>query len=299
MVIYFGNDLDQINDEVLGLKDSKKIVFDGDFSSIFDEINQSSLFGQPKNIIITDADFLLDKSEEASELIDTLNKNDSEVFCLVKNDKLDKFNPIVKKLKIKLIKKNKITDFNKFDEIKKICLEENINFDSQKTFEKFVDHLANNYLFVKSEIEKIKIYCGDRKVTEKDIEEIMLDNFEGNIFLLNTYILRNQLKESLNLYNKLISLKHQPVEIIQIISSQIFKVKLYKEALNQNLPFTQINSNLQITPFQARQMAYVKDISLGKINFILDKLFELDTNIKMGLVDPNQSFKFFLAFINL
>lgn len=299
MVIYFGNDLDQINDQVLGLKDSKRIAFNGDISFVLDEINQSSLFNNPKFVVISDAIFLLDESEQASNLIDQLNKAESEVICLVKNDKLDKFNPLIKKLKIKIIKKNKINDFNKTDEIKKLCAEEGIKFDSQQTFQKFVDHLANNYLFAKSEINKIKIYCGDSPITSQNIDEIMLDNFEGNIFLLNTYILTNQLNKSLDLYNKLISLKHQPIEIIQIISTQIFKVKLYKMALIQNLPFSQINVDLQITPFQARQMNYINHVSIQKINLILDKLFELDTNIKKGLVDPNQSFKFFLASINL
>ncbi|MDE6477510.1 MAG: hypothetical protein K2L48_05040, partial [Mycoplasmoidaceae bacterium] len=291
MVIYFGNDLDQINDQVLGLKDSKRITFNGDISFVLDEINQSSLFFEPKNIVISEAEFLLDKSEESSKLIEELNNNESEVICLVKNDKIDKFNPLVKKLKIKLIKKNKFNDFNKVNEIKKICAEQNIKFDSQQTFQKFVDHLANNYLFAKSEINKIKIYCGDNLVTSKNIDEIMLDNFEGNIFLLNTYILTNQLNKSLNLFNKLISLKHQPIEIIQVIATQIHKVKLYKLALIQKLSFSQINTDLQITPFQAKQMNYVNYISIEKINLILDKLFELDISIKKGLVDQNQSFK--------
>lgn len=299
MVIYYGNDLEQINSLFLNNKDCMKLYFNGEISYIFDEINQTSLFGSPKEIVIYDADFLLDKSEQASDLINDLNSIDSQVTCLVKNDKLEKFNPIIKKLKIKTIKKNKINDFNKTDEIRKISLEQNLQFDSQDTFNKFIDHLSCNYLFVKSEIEKIKLYCGNKKVTSKDIEDIMLDNFEGNIFLLNNYLLTNQLEKSLSLYKKLINLKHQPIEIIQIISAQVFKIKLYKKALLQNLPFSQIASDLQITSFQVKQMHYVNSVSLVKIELILERLYELDLNIKKGLVDPHQSFKLFLASINL
>ncbi len=296
MVVYFGNDLSQINDEILNLKNIKKINYCGDNNLVFDDLSQLTLFGSYENVVISDADFLLKQSKENEKLINFLINFDIPVFCTVKSDKIDNFcSTVANNKQVKLIKKTILNAYNKSDEIKKMCQELEIKFDSNITFNILIQSLPNNFLLIKSELNKLKLYVQDSAVTKNDLSDILIENLDSNIFQLVNYLLTNNVKSSLALYKKLINSKHQPIEIIQIMSTQLMKFKFLKMALSQGSKANEISSDLGISPYQLRQMSFINKISIEKLNRILNQLFELDCNIKKGILDPFQSLEFYLV----
>lgn len=296
MVVYFGNDLSQINDEILNLKNIKKINYCGDNNLVFDDLSQLTLFGSYENVVISDADFLLKQSKENEKLINFLINFDIPVFCTVKSDKIDNFcSTVANNKQVKLIKKTILNAYNKSDEIKKMCQELEIKFDSNITFNILIQSLPNNFLLIKSELNKLKLYVQDSAVTKNDLSDILIENLDSNIFQLVNYLLTNNVKSSLALYKKLINSKHQPIEIIQIMSTQLMKFKFLKMALSQGSKANEISSDLGISPYQLRQMSFINKISIEKLNRILNQLFELDCNIKKEILDPFQSLEFYLV----
>ncbi len=299
MVIYYGNDLEQINHQELKCNNPLKINYLDDISSIYDELNQLSLFNQQDAIFIYDSTFLLDKDEKVSELINFLANYHIEVYCFVKNDKLDNFNQTVKNKKIKTIKKAQINPYNKTKEVKIICDELNIKTDSYQTYNYLVDSLPENYLMIKNELNKLLIYSEGKLITKKYIDEILIKNSESNIFLLINYLLQNNINVSLDLYENLINLKYQPIEIIQIMATQLFKIKLFKKATITSCNLDAELKELKITPYQVKQLSYVNKLNLSKIEQIENAFFDLDCNIKKGLIDPYQGLKYLISSINL
>lgn len=299
MVIYYGNDLDQINNQDLKCNNPLKIDYLDDVSSIYDELNQISLFNQPDAVFIYNAIFLLDEDQKSSALINYLTNYEIEVYCFIKNDKLDNFNPSIKNKKIKTIKKTQINAFNKAKEVMAICDELKVKTDDYQTYNYLVDCLPDNYLMIKNELNKLLIYSEGKLITKKDIDEILIDNGESNIFSLINYLLQNNIDICINLYENLINLKHQPIEMIQIMATQLFKIKLFKKAITTSSNLDATIKELRITPYQAKQLSYVYKIPLSKIEKIEDAFFDLDCNIKKGLVDPYQGLKYLISSVNL
>jgi DNA polymerase-3 subunit delta len=219
--------------------------------------------------------------------------DDKNIYCVVFTKK-NTFNVHAKKMNVKKISKFSAT--NKQALINIILKKNHVSFANKKDQEYFEANIPNNPFMVESEMNKLLLIANNGLIDKTAITELINDLTEGNVFKLTNYLLLNDKDALISLYDNLIIMKYQPVELIQIMATQLFNLKLLKIALDKHYSQATIESELKINRFvQFSNYELLKKTSLSRINQTIDALSLLDYNIKHGLVNPYQGLKLMLA----
>ena len=129
----------------------------------------------------------------------------------------------------------------------------------------------------------------------EDVTLMVTRPLEENAFLLFNYLIDDKNIEAVSLYRDLKSANVEPVTLIGMIANQFRLLNrvsyLAKKGMNQD----EIAKELGINPIRAkilRKNTFV--VSQKRINQTLEELYQLDLQIKSGLVDRYYSFELFL-----
>ena len=153
------------------------------------------------------------------------------------------------------------------------------------------------YLF-SNEATKLMLYCENKNITKKDVEEICSININDNIFELSNMILAKNYKKIFEIYN---DLRVRNVEIVTLIAFLTTNFLFYDEILflsNKGQNYDEIASLLNVNPYRVSiSLRNLKKYTLNDINKILKELYEIDKNIKLGNIDRFFAFEMFLSSI--
>ena len=128
-----------------------------------------------------------------------------------------------------------------------------------------------------------------------DVTLMVTRPLEENAFLLFNYLLDNKNIEAVSLYRDLKSNNVEPVTLISMIANQFRLLNRVSYLARKRYEVDAIAQELNINPVRAkilRKNSFV--ISSKRINQTLEDLYQLDLNIKSGLVDRFYSFELFL-----
>ena len=128
-----------------------------------------------------------------------------------------------------------------------------------------------------------------------DVTLMVTRPLEENSFLLFNYLIDNKNIEAVSLYRDLKSSNVEPVTLISMIANQFRLLNRVSYLNKKHYDNDQIAQELNINPIRAkilRKNSMV--ISQKAINQTLEDLYQLDLNIKSGLVDRFYSFELFL-----
>ena len=128
-----------------------------------------------------------------------------------------------------------------------------------------------------------------------DVTLMVTRPLEENSFLLFNYLIDNKNIEAVSLYRDLKSSNVEPVTLISMIANQFRLLSRVSYLNKKRYDNDQIAQELNINPIRAkilRKNSMV--ISQKAINQTLEDLYQLDLNIKSGLVDRFYSFELFL-----
>lgn len=128
-----------------------------------------------------------------------------------------------------------------------------------------------------------------------DVTLMVTRPLEENSFLLFNYLLEGKNIEAVALYRDLKSSSVEPVTLISMIANQFRLLNRVSYLSKQGFDNDAIAQELSINPIRAkilRKNSMV--ISQRAINQALEDLYQLDLNIKSGLVDRFYSFELFL-----
>ena len=128
-----------------------------------------------------------------------------------------------------------------------------------------------------------------------DVTLMVTRPLEENSFLLFNYLLEGKNIEAVALYRDLKSSSVEPVTLISMIANQFRLLNRVSYLSKQGFDNDAIAQELSINPIRAkilRKNSMV--ISQRVINQALEDLYQLDLNIKSGLVDRFYSFELFL-----
>ncbi len=265
-------------------------------------------FFNKKVIILDNADFLsVDKERKKidiyrlNKLIKNLEANDEDLLIIfvTHKDTLLKRSEVVKLLdkigkiySFPLIKKSDFLSYiKKYFEMNGYNIEENaINLIEENIKEDL-------YLF-SNEATKLMLYCENKNITKKDVEEICSININDNIFELSNMILAKNYKKIFEIYN---DLRVRNVEIVTLIAFLTTNFLFYDEILflsNKGQNYDEIASLLNVNPYRVSiSLRNLKKYTLNDINKILKELYEIDKNIKLGNIDRFFAFEMFLSSI--
>ena len=165
-----------------------------------------------------------------------------------------------------------------------------------KTINYLIGYLNNDNQRIITELRKLKMYKYDEKViTIPDIDEIVLKEFDDNVFSLIDSIVKKNIKKSFEIYEELTSRGEDINKIVIMTTDQfrlIYKVKLL---INEGKSKDMITSILKIHPYRVK-LAMEASYNFTNMELIryIKTLGQIDINTKMGVSPNNYGFDLFL-----
>jgi len=268
---------------------------------IIEECNTTGLFSLKKLIVLESTDIFSSKGKEITELTDYLDNYNKDIImvftCIL--DKLDTRKKIYKKInsigKIECLNK----DNNYIINLIKDKLEgykitnEDINY--------FITRVGTNINNIENELEKLINYkFSEKEIKRIDIDEMCSMDVEEEIFALTDAIIKEDNNKAIKLYNLFLTRNYDVMQMIGLIASQFRFLLQVKILYNKHKSNDDIAKILNVHPYRVKLAInncyyYSKEMLE---NYLL-KLFEIDKNIKLGLIDKNIFFELFILNKNI
>ncbi len=284
----------KIDEKAKELQLSNLIKFDLSENGVFsllEELNTSSFFEPNKVIVAYNVKEDLDDDRLIKYL---LNPNPSNyLFISIKNDKYKIYESLKKN---SLIIENNVL---KPEEFLKYVLKEakrlGYNIDNDAASE-LAKRSLEDYTLLNNNLDKIFSYKYDSKnINLNDINQLITKDLDDNIFDLVEEVIKNNKNKAYDIYKEL--LKKNTDESL-ILGSLIYKFKemaMTKVLLNDKCDKAQIAEILNVKEGRAYYM--IKNVSNVRSEDLIDKLnrlLDIDTKSKTGLVNLSQELEMFI-----
>ena len=148
-------------------------------------------------------------------------------------------------------------------------------------------------LRIHSELKKISFYLEDKsEITLEDIEVLVSEVLETNIFNLINNFLDRKIAESIKTYNQLLILNEEPIVFSSILGKSFHNLYVIKQYQKQNFTEFQLRSILNIHPYQLK-ILYKLTSQTSEVDIIknIHSLHEYDVAVKTGKVDKYLGFE--------
>lgn len=287
------NNINQYEIEKFDLENSN-------LKEIIDSATTISLFSLNKTIIVYNSYVFSSTKKTCDEkeieilqkYIENQNK-DTTIIFVVSNEKLDSRKKIVTLAK----KYCEIIEFNEVKNTEKIIEEMikpyKININQIRLL---INYTGDNLYILENEINKLKIYKNDDlQITEDDIINVTTKNINTDIFVLIDNIINKNIDDALTSYYELIKVGEEPIKILVLLANQFRLMYQVKELSKKGYRIYDIMDLLDQKQYpiqKAIQKGYNYDSKL--LLDYLNKLSELDINIKTGKVDKNIGLELFI-----
>lgn len=163
-----------------------------------------------------------------------------------------------------------------------------------------VDLLAN---FVKddlwkmaNEINKLSNYKKDSVIKKEDVELLVKPNIENDIFKTIEALASKDKKQALSLLHKHFDDGEAPLKLLAMIIYQFRTLLIIKELQDKNEPYGAIAKKSGLHPFVVQKNYYLcQHFSTEKLKKIYQKIFQVDSDIKTGKIEPELALDLLLA----
>lgn len=277
-----------------------KYSLDNDsINDIIEECNTLGLFSLKKIVILESTNAFSSKGKEITELIDYLDNYNKNVILVFKCnlDKVDTRKKLYKKVssvgKTLCLTKDNNYLINLVKELLSDYKMDNINY--------FLTVVGTDINNITNELNKLMSYkLEDKHITNNDIDSLCITNNDEEIFALTDAIVKNDIKESIRLYNVFLDKNYEVTAMIGLIASQFRFLLQVKLLYNKGLSNDKIATSLGVHPYRVKlaisnSYYYSKEL----LESYLVKLFELDKKIKLGVIDKNTAFELFILNKNI
>lgn len=278
------------------------ITYDLTSTSIIDIIDDAktiSMFSSKKIIIIENSNFLCaNKVLEDIETLETYLKNynsDTYLIFITNNENIDSRKKIVKQIKeLGEIKELNEIDDNYLNEyINNYLKEHNYQMEDNKYF---LDRVGKNLNNIKNELDKLLIYkMDDKKITNSDIDKILIKVLESEIFILTDAIIARDIPKSLELLKEFLNNNYEEMQIIMLLASQFRFLFQVKRLLNKNKSENEIAKILEVNPYRVKfTKKKLYNYSEKLLLSYIKKLAKIDHDIKLGIMDKKLALELFI-----
>lgn len=261
--------------------------------NVLDELNTYNFLSNCKMVIYNNCTFL---SKDPDKNIKELKKyfdNSSDNYLIMCNDSLSD------KKDIKDLISNNVEVLN--DNVSSELLIKN-NLDGctmdNRTIKYFSDYCLHNNEKILNELDKIKCYKyseKDKNITIEDINNIVLRDYDEDIFDLVNAIANKNKEKAFELYYRISQKEKDSVNIIAGVSSNIrnlYSVKVFK---NRKMTQNEMANILGIKPYAVSiAMQNCDNFSTKKLLTLLSTLADIDYKTKSGNGRANTLFEMFL-----
>lgn len=300
--LVYSNDKDVVSKYIEDIVVSKKIdkdnviYYDVNNDSIEDiilECNTYSMFSNIKIVVVNIEGILNNKIDDTKylEYLDNYNK-DVILINVCYSDKVDTRRKIYKKIN----EVGKIVGLTKDNNYLNNLVKNYLNDYKMEDINYFINKVGNNINDITNELDKLISYKLDNKyITKVDIDNIVSENINDEIFSLTNAIIKNDKKRAIKLYNHFKNNNYDETQMISLIASTFRFLLQVKILYNKGMSSEDIAKTLNVHPYRVKvnlNDLYYLDEEMLKDYLV--KLCELDYKIKQGLVDKSTMLQLFI-----
>ncbi len=149
---------------------------------------------------------------------------------------------------------------------------------------------------LENDIKKIIAHSEGEEITDNDVRMTISTNLETNVFAMLDAISRNRKDEAYRLLHNLLVTGESVFGLLSLISSQLELILEVKEMREEGMSPMQIQKQLGIHEFRVKKAwAVTEKYSVSQLKKILSKAYEIDSNIKSGLLEQTMALELFVA----
>lgn len=271
-------------------------------SEIIEDALTPPFLTEYKMIVIKNPYFLTtQKVKEAQKgegemLLKYLEQDNPSTILIIYHDQknFDERKKLVKELrkKIKFTSYDKLDHFQIFKSTHQAIKARGCTIDDD-ALELFLAKMPNNLLEISQEVNKICLYS---KHITKDVVEVMVPKkIEDNVFELTAAILNKETGKSIQIYKDLMMNKEEPIKLIVMIANSLrllYQVKLLDRKGYNDM---EIAKMLSLNPHRLKYIRKdTKNYELNELLMLIDRLSQLDVDIKTGKIDRFKGMELFL-----
>ena len=248
---------------------------------------QALPFLTEKRLIII-KDFLQEKNKDEHKLI-AENLDNAHESCLVifyETSAVEKSNPVYKKI-------SKIGEVHELHDLKPIEINrwiqekakaENINIDFSAS-NYLNQHCGTNLWTLNNELQKLKSFCLNEKVTQEAINALCTPSLSSSIFKLIDFIAEKNYKKALQSLEILHENNEDPIKIFFMIVRNFRILIQVLEMLQKGENQITITKKLNQHPFVIQKtIAQSRNFKIQEVQKIYEKLLEIDIKTKTGVI---------------
>lgn len=155
-----------------------------------------------------------------------------------------------------------------------------------KAIDKLISFVGNDTWRIANEIKKLISFKKNQRVEVEDIEKIVKEEIDINIFEMIDAIGLKDKKKALKLLHQQIEKGENSLYLLSMINFQFRNLLTIKELVEKNMPYFFILKKTQLNPFVFKK-AYEQSqrFTLLELKRIYRKIFQVDFDIKTGKIE--------------
>lgn len=167
--------------------------------------------------------------------------------------------------------------------------------DATGYFNKESDYRLFNFA---NDIQKVIAHSDGSKITEEDIERTVSGDLDTFVFDMLDGISSNQKDKAFQILYNMLHSGSDPFSIIGAIVSQFELMLSVRQLRDDGLDLSAMHKKLGGSEYRIKKMIpYANKYSVGKLKSTLSGIYEVDRNIKTGLLDGQMALEMFIASI--
>ena len=284
------------------LLDLNYIRLDG-LTTTFDDIMNACetmpFMGDKKVVVVYRASFLKDKTDSAgtktyNEILKYLKDLPPYTVLIMYYLFNDKRDTPKKSSKVKALDKvSKVVYFDKLKKDRYYKKVEEVFKEKGKEIGKielryFAEKVQNNFDIIRREADKLIAYTGDRVISKNDIDRLIANSSEDDIFDLIDFISQKKVEKALDLLYELLSKSDQHMLIISNIENNFKRLYEIKILVQSGARVNDISSKFKLPTFVCEKlMNQCSKFSLKQLQRLMEICLETENKIKTTGVDKN------------
>ena len=167
--------------------------------------------------------------------------------------------------------------------------------DSSGYYDKETDYTLYH---MDNDIKKAIAHNDGPEIQMEDISSTVSGNIDTNVFAMIEAVSRGKKDDAFQLLHNLLLFGESEYKILALICSQFETILSVKELKEEGRSYSEIKSILGIHEFRIKKAAESSErYTIKKLQNILQKAYEVDRNIKSGLLEASLALEMFIGVI--
>lgn len=147
-----------------------------------------------------------------------------------------------------------------------------------------------------NDIKKMIAHSDGVRITSDDVATAVSDNLETNVFAMIDAVSRNRKDEAYRLLNNLFASRANVFPIQKLLVAQLELMLVVKEMRNEGMNVSDMHKYLKMNEYRVKKtVQHSARVSEEKLRKILLKGYEIESNIKTGLMSDRLAMEYFIA----